>query len=471
MKTEVTTEVGTEEERRGRRAVVGEVGALVVLWSAHAPERVGQVLLLPREGSGAIGRGATQGVAGKRLLPVRQVPGVNQVAGAFEDPKLSREHLRVERTGAGRLAVENLGRRALRHRGQPTTQAVVEVGSTFEIDGRWLFLYERRPRVLPEAADVAVQAAGSPDAAGMVGETPAMWRLRDRVAFVGPRAGHVLVTGPSGAGKELVARALHAGSPRDGRALVSRNAATIPEGLLDAELFGNVVNYPNPGMPERPGLVGAADGGTLFLDEVGELPEAQQAHLLRLLDGGEYQRLGEARSRTSDLRLVAATNRDPRVLKADFHARFRHHVDVPPIQARRADVPLLARHLLRRAGAADAQLKARFFEGEEPMLSVELVDFLVRHDLTLQTRELDALLWRCLGASPGDVIEPDPALLSGAPPTPNPTDPTSLDAAGLREALEAHGWVQEKVWRALGLQSRYVLRRLMRKHGIQSTDG
>src|SRR5207244_827185 len=79
--------------------------------------------------------------------------------------------------------------------------------------------------------------------------------------------------------------------------LLARNAATFPEALVDAELFGNVRDYPNPGMPERPGLIGASDGGILFLDEIGELPHALQAHLLRVLDGGEYQRLGESRSR------------------------------------------------------------------------------------------------------------------------------------------------------------------------------
>src|SRR6185503_16398678 len=115
------------------------------------------------------------------------------------------------------------------------------------------------------------------------------------------------------------ARALHELSPRAERRLVSRNAATLPSGLMDAELFGNAKNYPNPGMAERAGLIGEANGGTLFLDEIGELPAELQAHLLRVLDGdGEYQRLGDAQQRRSDFRLVAATNRDPSSLKHDF---------------------------------------------------------------------------------------------------------------------------------------------------------
>src|SRR5690348_15490748 len=129
------------------------------------------------------------------------------------------------------------------------------------------------------------------------------------------RPGHVLLTGASGTGKELAARAIHALSKRSGQRLVARNAATLPESLIDAELFGNAKNYPNPGMAERAGLVGQADGSTLFLDEIAELPSSSQAHLLRVLDDGEYHRLGDGLARRSDFRLVAATNRDVSSLK------------------------------------------------------------------------------------------------------------------------------------------------------------
>ncbi len=138
-----------------------------------------------------------------------------------------------------------------------------------------------------------------------------MWQMRERIAFAANAGKHVLLHGESGTGKELAARALHALSSRAGKPFVSRNAATLPSGLIDAELFGSARNYPNAGMPERAGLVGQADGGTLFLDEIAEIPAEQQAHLLRVLDAdGEYQRLGEATTRRSDLVLVGATNRD-----------------------------------------------------------------------------------------------------------------------------------------------------------------
>src|SRR5690606_5383103 len=104
---------------------------------------------------------------------------------------------------------------------------------------------------------------------GIVGESPAAWALRDELAFVAARDLHVLLHGATGTGKELAARAIHGLGRSAGREMIARNAATLPAGIADAELFGNAKDYPNPGMRERPGLVGAADGSTLFLDELG----------------------------------------------------------------------------------------------------------------------------------------------------------------------------------------------------------
>ncbi len=173
-----------------------------------------------------------------------------------------------------------------------------------------------------------------------------------------PLSGHVLVHGASGTRKELVARAVHAISSRSTGPIVCRNAATFPEALIDAELFGNARNYPNAGMPERRGLVGEADGGTLFLDEFAELPPAMQAHLLRVLDAGEYQRLGEPRARTSSFRLVAATNRPLAAMKEDVLARLVHRIEIPGLDARMEDVPLIARHLFARMAAGNARAVA-----------------------------------------------------------------------------------------------------------------
>src|SRR5262249_47887878 len=156
--------------------------------------------------------------------------------------------------------------------------------------------------------------------------------------------------------------------------------------LLDAELFGHAKNYPNQGMPERLGLIGEADGGTLFLDEFAELPQAHQAHLLRVLDAGEYQRLGEGRRRTSFFRLIAATNRDPASLKHDVLARLILRIETPRLDECRDDIPLLARHLLRTMASSDSILATRFFvdarPSGEPRMSADLVRVLLTHAYT-----------------------------------------------------------------------------------------
>jgi two-component system nitrogen regulation response regulator GlnG/two-component system response regulator HydG len=230
--------------------------------------------------------------------------------------------------------------------------------------------------------------------------------LRERIAFVGPREPHVLVLGESGVGKELAARALHALSPRGKWPLITRSAATLPPERVDIELFGNARNYPNPGLAERPGLLGAAHRSTLFLDDIGEMPPPFQDHLLRVLDaGGEYQRLGDAAVRTADVRIIAATSRPLFELRRDLRARLALTVEIPGFAERREDIPLLSRHLLRRmAVREDEALGERFFEGwdgttGEPRVTPALVSMLLRHRFTHHARELQGLLWRAVVGS------------------------------------------------------------------------
>jgi transcriptional regulator of aromatic amino acid metabolism len=161
--------------------------------------------------------------------------------------------------------------------------------------------------------------------------------------------------------------------------------ATLPLGIGDAELFGNTRNYPNAGMPERPGLFGQANGGVLFFDEIAELPVEQQAHLLRVLDAdGEYQRLGEATTGRSDVLLIAATNRDLSALKNDFRARFTTVVELAPLSSRSEDVPLLARHLLGAAARRSPEVAGRFLEKDaagrpRPRFAASFIAAEVRH--------------------------------------------------------------------------------------------
>ncbi len=447
---------------------------LVILWSVDEPDRVGEVAVVPR-GRCSLGRlepGPGDPVA--RLVFCRQRPGRSDLTGAIRSPLVSREQLALERSAGSTVLVQNRGRGALLVDGRRSDEAVLGPGSLVELDSRLLLGLFLRPASLPAPAPGTVlerHAFGCADRAGLIGESPASWGLRERVAFVAPRHAHVLVRGESGTGKELVARALHEGSGRRTRPLVSRNAATIPEGLVDAELFGNAKGYPNPGMPERRGLVGEADGGTLFLDEFGELPEAAQAHLLRVLDEGEYSRLGEARPSRADLRLVAATNRGDEALKHDVLARFRLRVDVPDLNARREDVPLLARGLLGRIARSDPSIASRFFPGGDPdagaRISCGLVRQLVAHRYRTHVRELEALLWQSLQASRSDSLLP-----IELPPDPlgdeaGRVDPESLDPAAIQACLDRHGGRQGPAWRELGLSSRHVLGRLVKRHRLR----
>jgi DNA-binding NtrC family response regulator len=441
--------------------------ALVLVACLAAPERIGEVAWLPESGERVLGRQGT-------LTWIRQRPGQARATGPLDDLQLSRRQVRIGAEGGG-WSVQNVGRLPLRLNGRPAAEGPLRSGDLLEVGDRMLVWVTERPESLPGSVEDR-HPFGEVDAIGVVGESPAAWELRERVRFVARRDTHVLVTGESGTGKELVARALHALSRRSRRGFVSRSAATIPESLADAELFGNLAGYPNPGMAARPGLVGEADGGTLFLDEFGELPVELQARLLRVLDSGEYSRLGEARPRRADLRLVAATNRDPASLKHDVAARFPIRVAVPSLADRREDVPLIAVHLLRRIARDDPELARRFFPdgapASLPRVTTHLVRRLMTHPYTTHVRELESLLWRSITGATGDVLDvPEDDDLAVAAPVAHqiaagPVDPALIDPATIQEALERHGGRQDAVWRELGLSSRHVLARLIKKYGL-----
>ena len=470
---------------RGRAEEAGTGLTLAVLWAGHEPARVGEVLAFPRgprhEGVFVFGRGgAVDGGDETFVHLVRQRPGsiveVTKAASAY----LSRRALRLRPQGDS-IRVESVGRRPIRHGSAELTDLVVHEGDVFALKGLFAFVCVRRPGGVPSSlhriADGAAPPFGEADAHGIVGESVAAWALRDRIAFVGPRKAHVLIAGESGTGKELVARAVHASSGRRAKRLVSRNAATIPSGLVDAELFGNVANYPNVGMPERAGLIGEADGTTLFLDEIAELPFELQSHLLRVLDEGEYQRLGDARRRRSDFRLLAATNRDLDRLKPELLARVGLRVTVPPLGDRREDIPLIARHVAQRIAADDRELGARFLEGwngaaGEPRFALDLMLALVDHAYTTHVRELTGLLWASFASSRGDTLELTPEvserMASHAADEPPRVGPTAEE---IRAALLKHRGVQARAYRELGLPSRHALRRVMKKLGMAGSDG
>ncbi|MCC5857981.1 MAG: sigma-54-dependent Fis family transcriptional regulator [Ectothiorhodospiraceae bacterium] len=211
-------------------------------------------------------------------------------------------------------------------------------------------------RLRRQNAALKADVARAYPVAGMVGESPAMQAVMERITRVAPTDTTVLILGESGTGKELVARALHEHSERRDGPLIAVNCAAIPDSLIEAELFGHEKGAFTGAVGARQGLVEAADGGTLFLDEIGELPPAAQARLLRVLQEGEIRRVGSPRSRKVDVRLIAATHRDlaKRVREGQFREDLYFRINVmeirlPPLRDRGDDILLLARHLLERA--------------------------------------------------------------------------------------------------------------------------
>ncbi len=466
------SEDAANEENRGDDPWIR---VLVVIWSRDEPERVGELIIVPRHARGAtfsIGRARSAGEDGAVPLGlVRLRPFELQERGPLEAARVSRRHLRVRVVG-GALEIHHPGRGRLAVNGAQVESATVKEGDVVESVGRFMLLVSRRPATWSrQEARSAAFNFGEADPSGIVGESEAAWALRRQIEFVAKHSAPLLVHGASGSGKESVVQAIHRASSVGERPLVARNAATLPEGLIDAELFGNLKNYPNPGMPERPGLLGEADASSLFLDEIGELPQAMQAHLLRVMDSGEYQRLGEALPRVTRARLIGATNRELGELKHDLLARFALRIHVSGLDERRDDIMLIARHLLRSFAAEDPAIRDAFFVGDEPRFAAPLARWLVMASYSTHVRELTEILWRSIAESPGASLqlptgEGRPESSSGAGER-VAVDAKSLTKEQILEALERCDGVRERAWRALGLRSRHQLKRLLKHHEIR----
>ncbi|AOH85153.1 response regulator [Sphingomonas panacis] len=217
-----------------------------------------------------------------------------------------------------------------------------------------------RARLAREVATLKAQAGGDEDM-GLVGTSPAMAALRALIRRVAPTRLPALVLGPSGTGKELVARAIHAASPRATRPLVPIHCGAVPAELLESELFGHLKGSFTGATTDRPGLIETANGGTLFLDEIGEMPAAMQVKLLRFLADGSYQPVGARAPRMADVRIVAATHRDlpAAVAEGSFREDLFYRLKgivlrTPSLDERASDVPLLSSMFLRRTSEGRA---------------------------------------------------------------------------------------------------------------------
>jgi DNA-binding NtrC family response regulator len=241
---------------------------------------------------------------------------------------------------------------------------------------------------------------------GIVGETEAMEEVLERVVQIAPVHSTVLVLGESGTGKELVARGIHALSPRRHRPFIAVNVAALPENLLESELFGHEKGAFTGAADRRKGLFELATTGTIFLDEIGEMPPATQTKLLRVLEEREFRRVGGEESIRVDVRVVAATNRDLRdqVELGEFRRDLYHRLNVlrielPALRERRPDIPRLIDRFIREFSAQHE----RPFAGIDP----EALRLLVEYDWPGNVRELRNLVESMVVLAPGRVIRPE----------------------------------------------------------------
>ena len=199
--------------------------------------------------------------------------------------------------------------------------------------------------------------AGAMALPDVIGDSAGMRELARLVRLVAPRSTTVLIEGETGTGKEVVARALHRLSGRAGKPFTVLNCAAIPEALLEAELFGHARGAFTGAVQARAGRIEAADGGTLFLDEIGEMPVGMQAKMLRFLESGELQRVGDNATARVDVRLIAATHQEleQRSAEGTFRLDLYHRlavfpIEAPPLRERMEDIPALAEHFLQAIG-------------------------------------------------------------------------------------------------------------------------
>ena len=313
------------------------------------------------------------------------------------------------------------------------------------------------------AADTA---NGSPR---IVAESPAMKNVLKLVERIGPADANVLITGENGTGKEVIARALHAISTRSSKPLVSLNAGALAEGVFESELFGHVRGAFTDAKADRAGRFELADGGTLFLDEIANVPLNLQPKLLRVLETGEFERVGSSKSRKVDVRVLSATNAD---LNTEVsQGRFRQdlmfrlntvEVHLPPLGDRREDILPLAEHFLRQ----HREHYRRPIEGFSP----EAVDALRQHPWPGNVRELDHVVERAVLLASGNTISAfDLALRSAG----DASVSARLEELSLEEverlliskALARYEGNANRAAEALGL-SRSALYRRLQKYGL-----
>ena len=332
-------------------------------------------------------------------------------------------------------------------------------------------------RSLRQRANILERGLTPPDlGSSFIGESPEFRRLLDLIDRVAPSDSTVLITGETGAGKERVAKLIHARSHRRSRPFVLVECAALQESLLQSELFGHERGAFTGADRAKPGLFEVANGGTIFLDEIGEVSPATQTKLLRVLDTSTFRHVGSTREIHVDVRILTATNRDVTsmvrqgLFREDLFYRLSTiTVEVPPLRARGSDVDLLAQHFV-------TVLNERF--GSNKQISEAALQMLQRHTWPGNVRELLHVVEAALVLSEGSNVLPEhlPASLRNLKPAP-PASPSAQDASlptleeaertYIRLAIEASHGHRGNAAKILGISERNLYRKL-REHGLLS---
>jgi DNA-binding NtrC family response regulator len=328
----------------------------------------------------------------------------------------------------------------------------------------------RRGRRL-EAENMALRDESSNELPQIAAESPAMKSVLNLVERIGPADANVLITGENGTGKEVVTRLLHSLSSRRNKPLISLNAGALAEGVFESELFGHVRGAFTDAKTDRVGRFELADGGTLFLDEIGNVPLNLQPKLLRVIETGEFERVGSSKTQKVNVRLLSATN-------ADLHAevaqgRFRQdllfrlntvEIRLPPLRDRIEDIPILAEHFLK----LHRERYRRPIMGFTP----EAIDALRQHLWPGNVRELDHVVERAVLMSPGNIVTAFDLALEATPDARLSArlEEMSLEDAErllIKKALARFEGNANRAAEALGL-SRSALYRRLQKYGLGS---
>jgi formate hydrogenlyase transcriptional activator len=328
-----------------------------------------------------------------------------------------------------------------------------------------------RPRPEPQSRTGAREEHGLD---GIVGQGPRFAEIVERIVRVSATDATVLITGETGTGKELVARAIHRRSRRSSNAMVCANLAALPHELVASELFGHEAGAFTGAVQRRIGRFEAAHGSTLFLDEVAELPPGTQVALLRALQEGQFERVGGTQTRTADVRVIGATNRSlegavkDRLFRRDLYYRLAvFPIRLPPLRDRREDIPALAATFLARAG----DRLGRQFEG----IDADSMNRLIEYSWPGNIRELQNVIEHSAILSDGGLLQVPPVMLSnalpasGSGPSPNLNRALESNERGLIE--KALKECKGRVFGPLGAAARLgipssTLESKIRRHGI-----